>query len=367
MKFIEITPEEFREYATTSPYKSFMQTPEIAKYRESKGWTSYFFAVKDNTGAILGATMAVAKPTFMGKSTFITPGGPIMDYENSKLVSFFLKHLAEFAKAHNGYVLHISPYYELIERDRDGLPVEGGFNHKQARNHLLSLGFRPLEHPDQPQYLFAMDINGRTSEQILADFKRNTRNHVRKADKMGVTVRELAKPELHLLKNITESTSERRHFTDKPLSYYEQMYDLFVPRNEAKFILAEAVTNEDSRKSNVLTPLSAAMFMLVGDEVVYLFSGSDERYMRDYNAQYAIQWYMIKYAAEHGFKRYNFYGIGTLPDPQSDNYGIYDFKKGFGGQVIELIGSYELPLNAFYYLHQVATKAKGLISSIKHN
>ena len=54
------------------------------------------------------------------------------------------------------------------------------------------------------------------------------------------------------------------------------------------------------------TPLSAAMFMLYGDEVVYLFSGSDEQYMKEYNAQYAIQWYMIKYAAEHGYKKYNF-------------------------------------------------------------
>ena len=108
--------------------------------------------------------------------------------------------------------------------------------------------------------------------------------------------------------------------------------------------------------------MSAAMFMLYGDEVVYLFSGSDEKYMRDYNAQYLIQWHMIKYAAKHNFKVYNFYGINGLPNPNSKDYGIYDFKKGFGadyGRVIELVGSYELSINApFFALHRFLSKIK---------
>lgn len=170
---------------------------------------------------------------------------------------------------------------------------------------------------------------------------------------MGVTVRELKREELSIFKQITESTSARRNFTDKPLSYYEQMYDLFHGRGEVQFLIAEAKS----------IPMSAAMFMTYGDEVIYLFSGSDEQYMKEYNAQYLIQWHMIKYAVEHGFKRYNFYGIQGLPDKNSKDYGIYDFKKGFTsdqtGRVIELIGAHELPTNkTFYYLHQLLSKLK---------
>lgn len=103
------------------------------------------------------------------------------------------------------------------------------------------------------------------------------------------------------------------------------------------------------------------MFMLYGDEVVYLFSGSDEEYMKEYNAQYAIQWYIIKYAAAHKFKRYNFYGISGLPQ-NGELDGIYEFKKGFDtkhGKVVELIGSYELATNhLFYHLHQLLSKLK---------
>lgn len=349
MNFITLEPTEFAKFAADSPYKSFMQTPEIAKLREQNGWTPYYLGVEVD-GELKAATMLVAKPTFLGKSTFLTPGGPLLDLEDSKLTNFFFKNLTRYIKSHNGYILHIDPYYELVERDRDGNKVTKGFNHQDAINNLARNGFKPTK-STQPKYLFAMDLKNRTEEQLLADLKRNTRNHIRKAEKAGVTVRELKREELPILKQITESTSKRRNFTDRPLSYYEQMYDLFHDKGEIKFLLAEA--ND--------IPLSAAMFMLYGDEVIYLFSGSDEQYMKEYNAQYAIQWYIIKYAAEHRFKRYNFYGIHGLPK-NGELDGIYEFKKGFDtkyGHVVELIGSYELGINQpFYKSHQLLAKLK---------
>lgn len=356
MNFVSIDSESFRKFAEKSPYKSFMQTPEIAKNRESDGWTSYYFAAT-NEDTILGAAMLVAKPTFLGKSTFISPGGPLLDYENTTLVNFFFSNLIKYIKNHNGYTLHIDPYYKLIERDRNGEIVEGGYNHEKATRTLRSLGFKPNPGTGQPKYLFALSLEGQTENQIFTDMKRNTRNHIRKAEKQGVKIRELKREELKVFKDITESTSARRNFTDKPLDYYEKMYDLFYKRGEVKFLLAEA------KIDGKMTPLSSAMFMLYGDEIIYLFSGSDEKYMKEYNAQYLIQWHMIKYGLTHKFKVFNFYGINGLPDKSSKDYGIYDFKKGFTsestGRVIELLGSYEISTNAtFGFLHSFLRRIK---------
>ena len=400
MRFEEITAEEFREYSKKSPYKSFMQTPEIAKYREENGWTVYYLAAKYGE-EIKAASMLVAKPNFLGKSIFIAPGGPLLDLEDQALVGFFFKSLKKYIKTHNGYVLHISPYYELSERDRHGNPVEGGFNHQSAVKNLKNLGFIEIKDASQPKYMYALDLKNKTPEELMKDFKSNTRGHIRKAEKMGVKVRELAKDELKIFKEITEKTSKRREFEDKPLSYYEEMYDLFVPRGEAMFLVAEVEVEggiskqsagagsqndsvhesesetgnfgEDSTErcdfddratrtlrnaTSTSIPLSAAMFMLYGDEVVYLFSGSDEQYMKDYNAQYELQWYMIRYAAEHKFARYNFYGIHGLPK-ESETDGVYEFKKGFGGQVLEYIGTWELPIDyKFYQLKNFLRKLK---------
>ena len=376
MKFTEITAEEFRNYAKTSPYKSFMQTPEIAGYREKNGWTAYYLAAK-NGDEIKAASMLVAKPTFLGKSTFIAPGGPLLDLEDQALLSFFIKNLKKYVKSHNGYVLHISPYFEITERDRHGDPVEGGFNHQKALKNLSNLGFIEQKDASQPKYMYAIDLKGKNEEELMADFKSNTRGHIRKAEKAGVTVRELKKDELSVFKEITKSTSERRNFTDKPLSYYEEMYDIFVPRKEAVFMLAEAkVAPESSEASDdaeasqaapapnaKVTPLSAAMFMLYGDEVVYLFSGSDEKYMKEYNAQYELQWHMIQYAAKNHFRRYNFYGIAGLPD-ESKYDGVYEFKKGFGGQVVEMAGTYELPVAPVFY--RLKKTLSGLTKIVRH-
>lgn len=353
MDFKQISVDDFRQFADKSPYRSFMQTPEIATYRERNGWTVYYFAVEKDQ-AIIAASMVLAKPLFLGKSLFIAPGGPLMDLENDELVRFFFARLKKYIKTHNGFALQISPYYELIERDRNGEIISEGFNHQKAANNLKQCGFRLSPHASQPRYLFALDINHRSADELMASFKRNTRNHIRKAEKKGVIIRELQKSELSIFKTITKSTSERRHFTDRTLDYYEQMYDLFYERQEIKYIVAEAEIDGKT------VPLSAAMFMLYGDEIVYLFSGSEQQYMRDYNAQYLIQWHMIKYASEHGYARYNFYGIQSLPNQNSEDYGIYDFKKGFGGQVIELIGTYEMPIGFLYHV-------RAFLSRIKHH
>ena len=386
MNFITLEPEQFRKFASKYPDKSFYQTPEIANVRAENGWIPYYFGVEEN-GKIKAASLVVAKPTFLGKSIYYVPGGPLIDYEDESLTTFFFKNLKNYAKSHNGYILHIEPYYEKIERDRDGEPKEKGFNREKASQNLRKLGFIPLGQSDEPKYSFALELKNQTADKIFADMKRNTRNHIRKAEKMGVKIRELKREELNIFKQITESTSARRNFTDKPLSYYEKMYDLFHPRGEVKFIMAGvsedalsmsiiadgAITErpspvttgarERSEKEVSLIPLSVAMFITYGDEVIYLFSGSDEKYMKDYNAQYLIQWHMIKYALKNGFKRYNFYGIQGLPDKSSKDYGIYDFKKGFTstetGRVIELLGAHELPINQpFYYLHQLLSKIK---------
>ncbi len=353
MKFVQLKPEEFTKLAKKSPYKSFLQTTEIANLREKNGWTAYYFGVEDD-GKLIAATMAVARPTFLGKSTYYIPGGPLLDYEDTALVNFFFKNLKNYAKTHNGYLLHIEPYYEVVERDRDGLEVKGGFNHQKAVKNLRNLGFIQAE-SDNPKYLFVLDLKGRKPDELFASFKQNTRNLISRTTRKGVKVRELRKDELDKFKQITESTSERRHFSDKSLDYYETMFDLFSTKNEVKFIIAE-IEKEDNAAPDLI-PIAAAMFMTYGDEVIYLFSGSDEKYMKEYNAQYAIQWHMIEYALKNKFKRYNFYGIQGLPDPSKPGYGIYKFKKGFGGHVVELLGAYELPLNqTFYQLHRVLSK-----------
>lgn len=100
--------------------------------------------------------------------------------------------------------------------------------------------------------------------------------------------------------------------------------------------------------------------MLYGDEVVYLFSGSYSNLM-NYCGQYRLQWEMIKYAADNKYRRYNFYGIEDVFNPQGKDRGVYEFKKGFGGYVEELLGSFILPISPFNGLYELLRKIKGML------
>ena len=128
---------------------------------------------------------------------------------------------------------------------------------------------------------------------------------------------------------------------------------------EANLKKIEETKKLKKEKGNII-PLSAAMFMLYGDEIVYLFSGSYAEYM-SFCGQYRLQWEIIKYAAEHNYKRYNFYGIKDVFDKNGKDYGVYEFKKGFGGYVLELVGSFELSLSFQDKIYHTLRKIKRLI------
>ena len=80
-----------------------------------------------------------------------------------------------------------------------------------------------------------------------------------------------------------------------------------------------------------------------------------------FNGQYLIQWDIIKYAINSNHKRYNFYGIQDVFDPKGKDRGVYEFKKGFGGYVEELLGSFELSISPINGLYNFLKKIKGLI------
>ena len=95
-------------------------------------------------------------------------------------------------------------------------------------------GFKSLNTSDEPKYVFVLELKNRTPDEIFADFKRNTRNHIRKAEKKDVKIRELSRAELLIFKQITESTSARRNFEKHP-NLRRHVYPLWRRSNLSVF------------------------------------------------------------------------------------------------------------------------------------
>lgn len=97
-----------------------------------------------------------------------------------------------------------------------------------------------------------------------------------------------------------------------------------------------------------------------GNEYLTLSSGVLEEY-KCFTPKYLMYEHHIKEAYKEGFKYCNFYGITGDFNPKGKYYGIYEFKKGFNGNVVELIGQFDLPVTKFYFLYQFLRKIRDKI------
>jgi len=399
MQFLEITEEEYRTFWENHPLKTFLSAPEIGKLRKSNGWNVYFVGVKDRKKLVASA-MLVSHKRHFGKWEFYSPRGVLVDYQNEELLKYFLEEIKKFVKKNHGYIFRMDPYIIYKERDIDGNIVDGGENHSEVVSFLEKFGFRKVSIPEMEQvgWMFSLPLEGKSKEQILKEMKPNTRNTIRKTEKIGITVKELSYDELDRFQNIMVETGARKNFSVRSVDYYKKMYELFHDKGEVKYYVTELdlvkyqqkleedkkATSEKlsklsdakynagqkknleneihsydkrikeaedirkEKKKDVIT-LSGSMFMIIQPEIIYLSSGNYEEFMK-FNSQYLLQWMMIEYGIEHGFKKHNFYGIPANINEHPKDYGIYEFKRGFNGIVEELIGEFELPITWHYYL-----------------
>ena len=408
MEFVELTEKEYRKFWENHPLKTFLSAPEISELRKKSNWDTYYVGVKDNK-KIIAATMLLAHKRHFGKYEFYSPRGYLLDFNDKKLVDYFTNELKKYIKSKNGYIFRVDPYLIYKERDIDGNIVEGGVDNSKVVDNLYKLGFKKVstENMEQVGWMFSLGLEGKDEEQIMKEMKPSTRNKIRKIEKSGIEVNEIGYDELDRFQSIMEETSKRKGFSNRKLSYYQDMYNLFHDNGEVKFFITELdlkkyisnlekdikeredklnslsdakyndgakknLTNEinsitkriDDAKSiiedkgtDVIT-LSGSMFMLIQPEIIYLSSGNYEEFLK-FDSQYLIQWKLIKYGIEHGFKKHNFYGIPANINEHPKDYGIYEFKRGFNGYVEELIGEFELPITWHYNLFKLIHKMKG--------
>ncbi|MBE6157477.1 MAG: aminoacyltransferase [Firmicutes bacterium] len=407
MEFVEIKEKEYRDFWENHPQKTFLSAPEIGKLREKSGWTTYFVGLKDNKKLIASAMLLSHKRHF-NKLEFYSPRGLLVDYKDLDTYKIFIEKIKEFVKEHNGYVFRMDPYIIYKQRDIDGNIVEDGIDNSNVVEFLKKEGFKqlPVEEREQVSWMFSLGLEGKNEQEILKEMKSNTRNTIRKTEKIGITIKELKYDELDRFQKIMIETGERKNFSVRGVEYYQNMYKLFADKGEVKYFVTElnlkdyikklqeekkekeqkieslsdakynegqkkGLTNEinsiDKRikeaeetikeKQTDTITLSGSMFIIIKPEIIYLSSGNYSEFMK-YNSQYLLQWMMIKYGIENGFKKHNFYGIPADINTHPKDYGIYEFKRGFNGYVEELIGEFVLPITWHYKLLKLIQKIK---------
>ena len=63
-----------------------------------------------------------------------------------------------------------------------------------------------------------------------------------------------------------------------------------------------------------------------------------------------MMWEAIKWGKKHNAKHFDLWGcLGPDADKNHPWYGFHRFKEGFGGELVEFMGSYDLVINPILY------------------
>ena len=82
---------------------------QCSKWAEVKNNWDHFFTSCLEGDKIVATALVLKRKMPFGKCLFYIPRGPVMDYHNPELVSFFLDHLVSLAKQHHAIALRFDP------------------------------------------------------------------------------------------------------------------------------------------------------------------------------------------------------------------------------------------------------------------
>lgn len=430
MKLKKLSKKEFKTFADKNPEITFHQTEEWANLKKANNWDAHYIGLEDDNKKIVAGALLLSKTLpIIKKKMFYSPRGFLIDYNNKELLKKFTEEIKKYAKTENAIFIKIDPFVEYQEHDNNGDIVKNGYNNKDAVENLKSLGykffgFNLMQDTLQPRWMHVIETKDRNLDDVMKDMESKTRQILRKNEKCGITTREITRDELPIFKDIMKHTSDRREFVDRPLSYYEAMWDALHDSGILKILIAEIDFNKYEKNTleekeeiennlkdriykkekNILKMndkkynssnkqdeeaikrlekqlekikelkdeygdkeiLGGILFLIYGNEVLSLHGGSHAKLMQ-FQSAYTIHFEGVKMAVEGNYNRYNFYGITGDFRKENPLYGLYLFKKSFGGHVVELIGEYDLIVSKFWYtVYNLAFKTYHKLKNIKN-
>ena len=183
-------------------------------------------------------------------------------------------------------------------------------------------------HNIQPPRTIIVDTL-RSEDEILAKMKQKTRYNIRLAEKKGVTVR--AWDNIEAFHSMMLVTGGRDGFGVHSLEYYQRAYELLHPKDMCEILVAEYEGK----------PLAALFVARNGHRAYYLYGASTDA-ERNRMPTYLLQWEAMKWAKAHGCEEYDLWGVpdedgatleANFETRQDGLWGVYRFKRGFGGEL----------------------------------
>jgi lipid II:glycine glycyltransferase (peptidoglycan interpeptide bridge formation enzyme) len=353
-----ISASEHLSFIASRGTASFLQTPAWGTVKsewraESLGWY--------DRDTLVGAGLVLYRDLpRIGRSLAYLPEGPILDWSSPEVMAM-LEPLVTYVSGRGAFAVRIGPTIVWrrwgTETIKKAIAAEGVTRLSEVepdtidpaatrlRGQLRHLGWLP-QHTDegfaagQPEFNFQLPLAGKTPDQLLSGMNQLWRRNIKKADKVGVEVSQGSREDLPAFHQLYLETASRDGFTGRPLSYFQTMWDALRAEDPDRIRLYLA------RHEGEL--VAATTWVRVGTHAWYSY-GASSNVKRDVRGSNAIQWRMITDALDAGATVYDLRGITEGLGADDPEIGLIQFKVGTGGEAVQYLGEWDLPVNKALY------------------
>ena len=312
----EITDaEQWNSFLLSQPRGHLLQTYEWGELNKYLGGAIYRLGAIENgrmTGCMLLTVAPIPLPRRIPGVTLnwlYSVRGPSVEQPDSPALPALIAHAHTLAKREHAVVLRVEP--NVADDD----PREHAW---LAAYHRL--GFRTNSIAVHGRRSWVLDIRP-DAEKLLADFKMTWRQNVRAAERKGVTIREATSDgDFDTYYNLLSVTSERDDFFIHSKDYHKEIYRLFAAKGDAVLYLAEHQGEA----------IAAKMLLRFGDWCWDMF-GASSNAKRNLKPTYLLQYRCFLWAKSKACSYFDFRTIPEVLEPGEEMWGVYEYKKGFGG------------------------------------
>ena len=322
----ETNLDEYEAFVQGHPKGHFAQSVLWAKQKPAWDWKA--IVCRDETGKIKGSiAFLIRKMPVVRKRMMYACRGPVCDLDDRATFGELMAAARILAKEEKAYVIKIDPDVPSSNTEFAKLLTDFGFRTRDTGKNFEAI---------QPKYVFRLYLNGRSEEELMASFHQKWRYNIRLAVKKGVEVRICGKEMVPDFARIMVETGVRDNFATRPPEYFAAMLDNLGDKCRLYMAFHEG------------QPIAGTLAIHYGDKVWYLYGASSNEH-RNLMPNYLLQWNMIQWAVETCSRVYDFRGVSGDLSEDNPHYGLYRFKKGFGGEFTEFMGEYDYVLNRLSY------------------
>lgn len=400
MEFLTtISPEEHDEFVCSHPLCNLLQSSNWAKIKDN--WDHVIVGVKEN-GSLVASALVLIKRLPLSLTILYTPRGPILDYENEQLVTFFFSNFKRFAKQKHAIYLTMDPAihcndYAIPDANEQRTPQTQTVLNIMRTQGAAFKGFtKHIDDTIQPRY----HANVYACENLRESLSKSARKALNTVEKKMVQLVPCGIEAVAEFAEVMHRTEERKQIALRGKEYFQKLMETYddyaviylaklpikhlyeeskrklkeneealasCPENAKKkrFTLEEqhaSLTREVNELSQELSKhgdevvIAGAMCIQYGPTAELLYAGMDETYKR-YMAPYATFYSCMEWSFQRGCTSCNMGGIeGDLQG------GLTTFKANFNPMINEYIGEFEIPYHKVLYkaaMKAMAMRKKG--------